>query len=288
MTANLGTGWAAQIAHGSKMPFPEYTANQPSIRAMLLRRNAFLWVQCGFDIFHYRKASMNAHTLPQMLPWKPSAVSNLRLLVSLSLKHRPRGCYSPGYGLLNCQRTHRRAAKTTTPTHHLRTCAREAVDISTDFICIDTVVPAMHRHRPKTMIPAIPARSRKHRRGGMPAAISYNRLPSPSAAIVIVTIHVLLVASWAAILGRAFDVDGIAGLCAVHIPDKDSAVVGTGVNIAAVCAAGRREVAADEGFEDLVAGEGDDRAIVWMWAMVFHVVRGEAVIEVGSVVLSID
>lgn len=122
----------------------------------------------------------------------------------------------------------------------------------------------------------------------MPAAISYNRLPSPSAAIVIVTIHVLLVASWAAILGRAFDVDGIAGLCAVHIPDKDSAVVGAGVNVAAVCAAGRREVAADEGFEDLVAGEGDDRAIVWMWAMVFHVVRGEAVIEVGSVVLSND
>jgi len=104
MTANLGTGWAAQIAHGSKMPFPEYTANQPSIRAMLLRRNAFLWFQGGFDIFHYRKASMNAHMLPQMLPWKPSAVSNLRLFVSPSLKHRPRVCYSPGYGLLNCQR----------------------------------------------------------------------------------------------------------------------------------------------------------------------------------------
>lgn len=46
-------------------------------------------------------------------------------------------------------------------------------------------------------------------------------------------------------------------------------------------------MAADEGFEDFVAGEGDEAAIVGMRSVVAHVVRREAVVEIRGVVLDL-
>lgn len=47
-------------------------------------------------------------------------------------------------------------------------------------------------------------------------------------------------------------------------------------------------MAPDEGFEDSVASECYERAVVRMWTMVFSIVRREAVVKVGGVVLEHD
>lgn len=44
-------------------------------------------------------------------------------------------------------------------------------------------------------------------------------------------------------------------------------------------------MAADEGFENTVATESDERAVVWVRLVVFGVVGAEAVVKVGRVVL---
>lgn len=135
------------------------------------------------------------------------------------------------------------------------------------------------------MIPPIPARRRNHRRGGVPTAIPHNRLPHPAAPIVIIPIHEPLIA----LRPRAFrsleDIDRLARFRAVEIPDVDLAVVRAGVNVATVGGSGWREVAANEGFEDAVATESDEGAVVRVRVVVFGVVGAEAVVEVGRVVL---
>lgn len=64
------------------------------------------------------------------------------------------------------------------------------------------------------------------------------------------------------------------------------AVVGAGVNVALVCGGGGGEVAADEGFEDAVAAEGDEGAVVRVRDVGGFFVGGEAVVEVCGKVLA--
>lgn len=66
-----------------------------------------------------------------------------------------------------------------------------------------------------------------------------------------------------------------------------AAVVRAGVDVALVGGRGGREVAADEGFEDAVAAEGDEGAVVGVGRVVKGVVRGEAVVEVCCVILEL-
>jgi hypothetical protein len=63
------------------------------------------------------------------------------------------------------------------------------------------------------------------------------------------------------------------------------AVVRAGVDVALVGGGCGREVAADERFEDAVAAEGYEGAVVWVGGVVEDVVGGEAVVEVCGVVL---
>lgn len=64
------------------------------------------------------------------------------------------------------------------------------------------------------------------------------------------------------------------------------AVMRAGVDVALVGAGGWREVAADERLEHAVAAEGYEGAVVRMRCVVEDVVGGEAIVEVGGVVLS--
>ena len=81
------------------------------------------------------------------------------------------------------------------------------------------------------------------------------------------------------------DVDRLTRISAIKIPDIDLTVMGAGIDVAAIGGAGWAEVAPDERFEDTVAAEGYERAVVGVRLVVFGVVGGEAVVEVGCVVL---
>ena len=134
------------------------------------------------------------------------------------------------------------------------------------------------------MVPSIPARSRHHRRRRVPAGVADDRLPRPRAAVVVVAVGEALVRRWAGVHGGGLDVDlGARGT--VEVPDVDAAVVGAGVDVALVGGGWGREVAADQCFEDAVAAEGDEGAVVGVWGVVEGVVWGEAVVEVCGVVL---
>ena len=119
----------------------------------------------------------------------------------------------------------------------------------------------------------------------MPTAVTNNSLPHAAAAIVIVAIHEALVRHRPAVLRSSQHINRLTRLRAIEVPDIHFAVVGAGVNIATVGGAGRREVAADERFEDAVAAEGDEGAVVGVRPVVFGVVGAEAVVEVCGVVL---
>jgi hypothetical protein len=111
------------------------------------------------------------------------------------------------------------------------------------------------------MVPAIPARSRDHRRRRVPARVTDDRLPRPRAAVVVVAVGEALVGGRAGVHRGGLDVYLGAGR-AVEVPDVDAAVVGAGVDVALVGGGGRGEVAANEGFEDAVAAEGYEGAVV--------------------------
>lgn len=134
------------------------------------------------------------------------------------------------------------------------------------------------------MIPAIPARSRDNRRRRVPARVADNRLPRPRAAVVVVAVGEALIRSGAGVHGGGLDVYLCAG-SAVEVPDVHAAVVRAGVDVALVGGGGRGEVAADQRFEDAVAAEGDEGAVVGVRGVVEGVVGGEAVVEVCGVVL---
>ena len=143
----------------------------------------------------------------------------------------------------------------------------------------------MHRRRPEPVVPAIPARGRHHRRGRVPAGIANDRLPRPRAAVVVVAVGEAFVRSRARVHGGGLDVD-LGARRAVEVPDVHAAVVRAGVDVALVGGCGRGEVAADQGFEDAVAAECDEGAVVGMRRVVQDVVGREAVVEVCCVVLA--
>jgi hypothetical protein len=134
------------------------------------------------------------------------------------------------------------------------------------------------------MVPAIPARSSHNRRRRMPARIAHDGLPRARAAVVVVAVCEALVGCGARVHGGGLDVYLGPGR-AVEVPDVDFAVVRAGVDVALVGAGGRGEVAANQRFEDAVAAEGDEGAVVGVWSVVEDIVGGEAVVEVRGVVL---
>jgi len=95
----------------------------------------------------------------------------------------------------------------------------------------------------------------------MPARVADNRLPGPRAAVVVVAVGVALVGGGAGVHGGGLDVYLCAGR-AVEVPDVHAAVVRAGVDVALVRGGGRGEVAANERFEDAVAAEGYEGAVV--------------------------
>lgn len=122
------------------------------------------------------------------------------------------------------------------------------------------------------MIPSVPARRRNDRRRRVPTTIPDNRLPLPTAAIVIVPVHKPFVLGWPRVQRRGIDVDRFRRERAVKVPDVDLAVVGAGVDVPAVSRGGRRKVATDEGLEHAVPAECDERAVVWVGFVVFGLV----------------
>jgi hypothetical protein len=126
---------------------------------------------------------------------------------------------------------------------------------------LNPIIPTMHRRRPQIVIPTVPARSRHNRRRRVPAGVAHNRLPRSGAAVVLIVVCEALVGSWARVHGGGLHVDLGAGR-AIEVPNVDAAVVGAGVDVALVGAGGRREVAADQRFEDAVATECDEGAVV--------------------------
>lgn len=154
-----------------------------------------------------------------------------------------------------------------------------------NFVAIDAIVPRMNCARPQPVIPAVPRRGRDYRRRRMPRAISYDSLPLPTSAVVIIPINEPFIAGWAGILSRSQHINGFRSFGAIEVPHIDFAVVRAGVNIAAVCGSGRRKVAADERLEDAVAAECDEGAVVGVRRVVFGVVGREAIVEACSVVL---
>lgn len=118
----------------------------------------------------------------------------------------------------------------------------------------------------------------------MPACVAHNRLPRARAAVVVVAVGVALVRRGAGVHGGGLHVDLGPGR-AVEVPDVDAPVVRAGVDVALVGAGGGREVAADQRFEDTVAAEGDEGAVVGVGRVVEGVVGGEAVVKVCGVVL---
>jgi hypothetical protein len=62
--------------------------------------------------------------------------------------------------------------------------------------------------------------------------------------------------------------------------------VGTGINVPLVRGGGGGEVAANERFEDFVAAEGDEAAVVRVGRVLAGGIGGEAVVEVTCIGLS--
>lgn len=136
------------------------------------------------------------------------------------------------------------------------------------------------------MVPAVPAGGSDNGRRRVPAGVPDNRLPCPSTAVVIVPIGVALVGSWAGVHRSGLHVY----LCtrgAVEIPYVHTAVVRARVDVSLVCGGSGREVAANEGFENAVAAESYEGAVVRVRGVVEDIVWSEAIIEVCGVVLCV-
>ncbi len=74
----------------------------------------------------------------------------------------------------------------------------------------------------------------------------------------------------------------------VQVPDVHLTVLAARVDVARVGAAGRREVAADEGAQDRVAAEGDERVIVGVGEPVVVVVPAVVKIRVVRVLRRVE
>ena len=153
------------------------------------------------------------------------------------------------------------------------------------FVRVRTVRPRMHRASPKPMIPAIPARGRDDGGRRMPRAVAHDSLPHTASAVIIISINVSLIAHRSRILRRIQHVDRLARVCAVQIPDIYLPVVAPGVDVAPVRTSRRGEMAPNQRFEDAVAAESDEGAVVRMRVMVIDVVGGESVVEICGVIL---
>lgn len=111
----------------------------------------------------------------------------------------------------------------------------------------------------------------------MPTRVANARLPVLTAAAFKVHVIRVLAAAGPRVVRCLFHVD-LTCDGGVHVVDVDGAVLAARVDVTAVGAAGRAEVAADQGFEHAVAAEGDDAAVVCMRAVFVQVVF-EAVVE---------
>jgi len=118
----------------------------------------------------------------------------------------------------------------------------------------------------------------------VPAGVAHDRLPRARAAVVVVAVGEALVRRRARVHGGGLHVY-LGARRAVEVPDVDLTVVRAGVDVALVGGGGRREVAADQRFENAVTAEGDEGAVVGVGGMIEDVVGGEAVVEVRGVVL---
>lgn len=122
----------------------------------------------------------------------------------------------------------------------------------------------------------------------MPTGIADTRLPrasTPPAHLVRAGVEIRV--ARARVVRGLVDVD-LPGKGGVEVIDVDAAVAAAGVDVARVGAAGRGEVAADEGLQHAVATERDERAVVRVGAVVFVAVGHEAVVEPGREVVGID
>jgi hypothetical protein len=126
------------------------------------------------------------------------------------------------------------------------------------------------------MIPAVPTGGSHNRSRRVPAGVSDDRLPSSSAAVVVVAIGVALVGCGAGVHGSGLYVY-LGAWGTVEVPDVYAAVVRAGVDVSLICGGWGREVASDESLEDAVAAEGHEGTVVRVRCVVEDIVGSEVV-----------
>lgn len=114
-------------------------------------------------------------------------------------------------------RPHRRTPQTTLP-------VRPPLILPNLIRALHAIIPTMHRCRPQPMVPAIPARSRDHRRRRVPARVADDSFPGPCAAVVVVAVGEALVGGGPGVHCCGLHVYLRAGR-AVEVPDVHAAVV---------------------------------------------------------------
>lgn len=122
----------------------------------------------------------------------------------------------------------------------------------------------------------------------MPASVANTRLPrAATASTDLVRTSVEFRIARAGVVRGVVDVD-FTRECGVEVVDVDAAVLAAGIDVAGIGAGGRREMAADERLQHVVAAEGDERAVVRVGAVVFVLERHEAVVEAGREAVGVD
>ena len=119
----------------------------------------------------------------------------------------------------------------------------------------------------------------------MPRTISNDGLPYATTSVIVVAVYISLITRWARVFSGGKDVDRLACICAIHVPDIDLAIVRARVDVAAIGTTRRTEVASNKSFEHAMASECNEGAVVRMWLMVGGIIEGEAVVEVRGVIL---
>lgn len=98
----------------------------------------------------------------------------------------------------------------------------------------------------------------------MPRAVTHDSLPYTALAVIVKAVDKSLIARRSRVLCRFQDVNDPCSRT-VKVPNVDFAVVGARVDVPPICALGRREVAANESFEDTMSAESDQGAVMRMW-----------------------
>lgn len=121
----------------------------------------------------------------------------------------------------------------------------------------------------------------------MPACVSHTRFPMAGMAVQLVPVMDDVWMSWPSVPSCCADIyfafDG-----AIHVPDPDATVFAAAIYVPRVSAPLGAEVTPDEGFEDAVASECDNRAVVRIGAINHVFVGMKPVVELPGRASGVD